>query len=154
MANKIYTVMKDGEVLKELKTLAAAKKLADTEDAEVFCEGLCVYTPDPVIEETDVSEVMSEGDVEDAAVEAAPVIKTVTPDKYRLKHRMNVRKAPSKEAEKAGTKPVGAFVMTTALWSYFTPMNLFSLSVLLIRQLRGGCRFCGGCHRRIWRSPL
>ena len=123
MANKIYTVMKDGEVLKELKTLAAAKKLADTEDAEVFCEGLCVYTPDPVIEETDVSEVMSEGDVEDAAVEAAPVIKTVTPDKYRLKHRMNVRKAPSKEAEKAGTKPVGAFVEVLSIeddWLHLT----------------------------------
>ena len=43
MANKTYTVMKDGEEMKELKTLAAAKKLADAEDAEVFCEGLCVY---------------------------------------------------------------------------------------------------------------
>jgi len=31
-SNKTYTVMKDGEVIKELKTLAAAKKLADTED--------------------------------------------------------------------------------------------------------------------------
>ena len=38
MANKTYTVMKDGEELKELKTLTAAKKLADAENAEVFCE--------------------------------------------------------------------------------------------------------------------
>ena len=43
MANKTYTVVKDGEELKELKTLSAAKKLADTEGAEVFCEGECVY---------------------------------------------------------------------------------------------------------------
>ena len=31
---KIYTVVKDGETVKELKTLAAAKKLADAECAE------------------------------------------------------------------------------------------------------------------------
>ena len=42
MANKTYTVVKDGEELKELKSLAAAKKLADTEGAEVFCDGKCV----------------------------------------------------------------------------------------------------------------
>ena len=33
-SNKTYTVVKDGETLKELKTLAAAKKLADAEGAE------------------------------------------------------------------------------------------------------------------------
>ena len=42
MANKTYTVIKDGEELKELKSLTAAKKLADTEGAEVFCDGKCV----------------------------------------------------------------------------------------------------------------
>lgn len=52
-SNKTYTVMKDGEILKELKTLAAAKKLADAEDAEVFCEGLCVYAPDPPVSDED-----------------------------------------------------------------------------------------------------
>ena len=40
---KIYTVVKDGTVLKELKTLTAAKKLADVEGAEVLCEGERVY---------------------------------------------------------------------------------------------------------------
>ena len=43
MANKTYIVVKDGEELKELKSLTAAKKLADTEGAEVFCDGKCVY---------------------------------------------------------------------------------------------------------------
>ena len=41
MANKTYIVVKDGEELKELKSLTAAKKLADTEGAEVFCDGKC-----------------------------------------------------------------------------------------------------------------
>jgi len=44
MANKIYTVVKDGEELEQLKTLAAAKKLADAEGAEVYCDGKCVYS--------------------------------------------------------------------------------------------------------------
>ena len=42
-STKIYTVVKDGLELDQLKTLAAAKKLADTEGAEVFCDGKCVY---------------------------------------------------------------------------------------------------------------
>ena len=41
--SKTYTVVKDGTELKELKTLAAAKKVADAEAAEVYCEGECVY---------------------------------------------------------------------------------------------------------------
>ena len=41
--NKIYIVVKDGEELKELKSLAAAKKLADAEDATVVCNGATVY---------------------------------------------------------------------------------------------------------------
>lgn len=40
---KTYTVMKDGEEIEKLTTLTAAKKLADTEGAEVFCDGECVY---------------------------------------------------------------------------------------------------------------
>lgn len=42
-ATKTYAIVKDGEQLKELKTLAAAKKLADAEGAEVLCDGECVY---------------------------------------------------------------------------------------------------------------
>ena len=36
---KTYTVMKDGEEIEKLTTLTAAKKLADAEGAEVFCDG-------------------------------------------------------------------------------------------------------------------
>jgi hypothetical protein len=88
-SNKTYTVMKDGEILKELKTLAAAKKLADTEDAEVFTEGLCVYAPDPPVSE----------DVEEPPVEATAPVK---PEKYTLTAKMNIRKAPSISADKLG----------------------------------------------------
>ena len=34
MANKTYIVVKDGEELKELKSLTAAKKLADTKNTK------------------------------------------------------------------------------------------------------------------------
>ena len=40
--NKTYIVVKDGEELKELKSLAATKKLADAEGATVACNGVTV----------------------------------------------------------------------------------------------------------------
>ena len=43
MANKIYIVVKDGEELEKLKTLAVAKKQADAEWVEVYCDGKCVH---------------------------------------------------------------------------------------------------------------
>ena len=66
MANKIYTVVKDGEELEQLKTLTAAKKLADAEGAEVYCDGKCVYqgTVSPTEEKT------AEAVAEKRAVEA------------------------------------------------------------------------------------
>ena len=40
--NKTYIVVKDGEELKELKSLAAAKKLADAEDGTVISNEVTV----------------------------------------------------------------------------------------------------------------
>ena len=119
MANKIYTVMKDGEVLKELKTLAAAKKLADSEDAEVFCENLCVYAPDPDVGE-DVEEESAEEIAAPAPVEApaAPI-----PEHYTLISKMNIRKAPSLDAEKAGIAQKGTVVEVAVIkndWLHLT----------------------------------
>lgn len=98
MANtKTYTVVKDGETLKELKTLAAAKKLADTEGAEVFCEGECVYqgtvadTVAPSVEE-----------------ETAEPVKA--PETYTLLRKMNVRKAPTLNADKVKVLGTGTEV--------------------------------------------
>ena len=96
MANKTYTVVKDGEELKELKSLAAAKKLADTEGAEVFCDGKCVY----------------QGTVAPAedTVEETAVAEEKKPEVYTLTRKMNVRKEPSLNAEKLKVLDAGAVV--------------------------------------------
>ena len=82
---KTYTVMKDGTEIEELKTLTAAKKLADAEGAEVFCEGKCVYKgiTEIVTAEPVVAEKPKQPEVEEP--ETA---------RYRLKTLMNVRKKP------------------------------------------------------------
>ena len=103
MANtKTYAVVKDGETLKELKTLAAAKKLADAEGAEVFCEGQCVYqgTVDPVAPAVEEETVETQEPVE------APKV----PDTYTLLRKMNVRKAPSLKADKLKVLDTGSIV--------------------------------------------
>ena len=106
MSSKSYVVMKDGEVLKELKTLAVAKKLADTEDAEVFCEGVCVYAPDPPI---------GVSTLEASAIEAGMEKESVIPEKYTLTARMNIRKSPSLDADKLGIANPGTVVDVIAI---------------------------------------
>ena len=96
MANKTYTVIKDGEELKELKSLTAAKKLADTEGAEVFCDGKCVYQgtvapTEDTVEETAVAEEQK-------------------PEVYTLTRKMNVRKEPSLSSAKLKVLDAGTVV--------------------------------------------
>ena len=62
MANKIYTVMKDGEPVKELKTLAAARKLADEQGGEVMCDGETIYAASPIEPEPEETEEAKERD--------------------------------------------------------------------------------------------
>ena len=107
MASKTYTVMKDGETLKELKNLAAARKLADMEEAEVFCEGLCVYAPDPAVSGDD------EASIDDP--EPADRVAPVKPQKYTLTAKMNIRKAPSLDARKLGIAEKGKVVEVAAI---------------------------------------
>ena len=107
---KIYTVVKDGETVKELKTLAAAKKLADAECADVFCEGECVYegVAAPTIP------------VEEEKSEASAA------EKYTLTCKMNVRKAPSLKAEKVTILNAGAVVDVLEIqndWLHLTDGN-------------------------------
>ena len=103
----LYTVMKDGAALKELKTLAAAKKLAEAEGAQVYAEGKCVYRPAAVAtgfgEETAASSTLEGTSTEKAGAEG-------TVGCYRLTHLMNVRSAPSMEAQKVGVLPAGTVV--------------------------------------------
>ena len=124
--NKNYLVIGgNGEELKTVKTLAAAKKLADAEGGSVLVDGECVYRAavEPVeptveaaveapveVEETqpEVTPVeQPEGDaavveeqVEDALVEP---VDADQPARYRLKTLMNIRKEPSTSARKVGT---------------------------------------------------
>ena len=90
--------MKDGAALKELKTLAAAKKLADAEGAQVYAEGECVYRPATTVP----------GEEETSPAQAAVGC-------YRLTHLMNVRSAPSMEAQKVGVLPAGTVVQVKAV---------------------------------------
>ena len=122
MANtKIYTVVKDGEELEQLKTLTAAKKLADAEGAEVYADGKCVYqgavrAVEETVEET--VEEQSEAPFTEI-ITADPVIseKPKQPqvdepktEKYRLKSLMNVRKKPTLDSTIVTTKPEGTIV--------------------------------------------
>ena len=113
MANtKIYTVIKDGEMLKELKTPAAAKKLADAEGGEVVCEGETIYTPSPIEPQEPVEEQVEE-QIEEPA----------QPQKYTLTARMNVRTAPSLDAPKLGIAQAGTEVEVAAVendWLHLT----------------------------------
>ncbi|MBP3802519.1 MAG: SH3 domain-containing protein [Oribacterium sp.] len=115
-SNKTYTVVKDGENLKELKNLTAAKKLADAESAEVFCDGKCVYQGNIA---------GSEDTVPDTAAETAPETpaKTPEPEKYTLTSKMNIRKAPSKDADKLGIAEKGTVVEVAGIeddWLHLT----------------------------------
>jgi hypothetical protein len=109
MANKTYTVVKDGETVKELKTLTVAKKLADEQGGEVLCEGETVYAASPI-------EPQAEEPVEEKIEE--PVV-----EKYTLTARMNVRTAPSLDAPKLGVAQAGTEVEVAAVendWLHLT----------------------------------
>ena len=122
MANtKIYTVVKDGEELEQLKTLTAAKKLADAEGAEVYCEGKCVYqgitptvkeTVEPNVEEQNeppVVEIITADPVISEKPKQPQVDEPKT-EKYRLKSLMNVRKKPTLDSTIVTIKPEGTIV--------------------------------------------
>ena len=98
---KTYVVMKNGQEIERLNTLTAAKKLADTEGAEVFCDGLSIYkgVKEIVHAEPIVAEEPRQIEVEEPKTE-----------KYRLKALMNVRKKPDLDSEILGTKPAGTLV--------------------------------------------
>ena len=131
MANKIYTVVKDGEELEKLKTLAAAKKLADTEGAEVYCDGKCVYRGASNAVEEKVEEKPTEAPVTEIFT-ADPVVskKPTQPEveepkseRYRLKALMNVRKTPSTSGVIVGTRAEGSIVRVTGIedgWLHLT----------------------------------
>ena len=109
MANtKTYMVVKDGSPIKELKSLTAAKKLADAEGAEVLCDGECVYLGTVAAFENAVPE-LSDAAPEETVTEAAK------PERYTLTAKMNIRRAPSLEAQKLGIAQPGTVVEVAAI---------------------------------------
>ena len=96
--NKTYIVVKDDEELNELKSLAAAKKLADAEGAVVICNGTTVYHNAP-------------DELATAEPEYEPVDQPEpVPEKYTLTAKMNIRLAPSLDADKVGVAEPGTVV--------------------------------------------
>jgi len=99
--NKTYTVVKNGEELKELKTLTAARKLADEQGGEVMCDGETIYAASPIEPEPEETEEVK-----------TPVKET---EKYMLLSKMNIRTAPSLEADKVGIAEAGTVVEVLAI---------------------------------------
>lgn len=126
MANKTYSVMKDGETIKEVKSLPAAKKLADTEKAEVFCEGECVYEPlaNSLDDKPDQNLGSSISTLEEITENPTPVnVETITPEKYILTAKMNITKEPSKTARILGIAKAGTIVEVLSIdndWLHLT----------------------------------
>ena len=117
----------DGAEIKSYKTLAAAKKFAEgiegatiTEASET--ENTVVETMEETTEETveaekDVAEEQAEEPVakekpvaEEKPVEEKPAKKKAELKRFKVAIRINIRKAPSLEADKVGAADVGTIL--------------------------------------------
>ena len=119
MANRNYVAKKNGEIIKELKSLTGAKKIAQAENAEVYCGDEMVYSSsDGEKEETGTVETEApttvEKQVDDGAEkqidESAEKQIDGVEMKYRLKALMNVRVSPSLSSRKIATLLPGMIV--------------------------------------------
>ena len=127
MANRNYVVKKNGEIIKELKSLTGAKKIALSESAEVYCGDELVFSPsDGEKEEAGTVETEASSTVEkqiddgvekriDDGVEkqiddCAEMQIDGVEMKYRLKALMNVRVSPSLSSRKIATLLPGMIV--------------------------------------------
>ena len=132
MANRNYVVKKNGEIIKELKSLSAAKKIALVESAEVYCGDELVFSPsDGEKEEAGAVETEApttvEKQVDDGAEkqidESAEKQIDGVEMKYRLKALMNVRVSPSLSSRKIATLPPGTIVAVANIkndWLHLT----------------------------------
>ena len=132
MANRTYFVKKDGEIIKELKSLSAAKKIALSESAEVYCGDELVFSPsDGEKEEAGTVETEAPTTVEKQVDDGAEkqidegVEKQIdgVEMKYRLKALMNVRVSPSLSSRKIGTLLPGTIVTVARIendWLHLT----------------------------------
>ena len=135
MANKTYFVKKDGEIIKELKSLSAAKKIAQAESADVYCGDELVYsahgTDKEVNNDTDNASLHdTEKEINNSAEKesdhSADPVSSADDDravKYRLKALMNVRTSPSLSSRKIATLLPGTIVTVANIkndWLHLT----------------------------------
>ena len=135
MANKTYFVKKDGEIIKELKSLSAAKKIALAESADVYCGDELVYsahgTDKEVNNDTDNASLHdTEKEINNSAEKesdhSADPVSSADDDravKYRLKALMNVRTSPSLSSRKIATLLPGTIVTVANIkndWLHLT----------------------------------
>ena len=138
MANRNYFVKRNGEIIKELKSLSAAKKIAQAESADVYCGDELVYSAhgtdkevnngsekeESVSVEKEVNndtenvslydkEKQINNSVEKESDHSADPVSSADDDravKYRLKALMNVRTSPSLSSRKIATLLPGTIV--------------------------------------------
>ena len=135
MANRTYFVKKDGEIIKELKSLSAAKKIAMAESADVYCGDELVYsahgTDKEVNNDTDNASLHdTEKELNNSAEKesdhSADPVSSADDDravKYRLKALMNVRTSPSLSSRKIATLLPGTIVTVANIkndWLHLT----------------------------------
>ena len=135
MANRTYFVKKDGAIIKELKSLSAAKKIAMAESADVYCGDELVYsahgTDKEVNNDTDNASLHdTEKEINNSAEKesdhSADPVSSADDDravKYRLKALMNVRTSPSLSSRKIATLLPGTIVTVANIkndWLHLT----------------------------------
>ena len=136
MANRNYVVKKNGEIIKELKSLTGAKKIAQAENAEVYCGDELVYpnqgetdnqTEASNTVETQIDEgaekQIDEGAEKQVDDGAEKQIDDDAEKKYRLKALMNVRVSPSLSSKKIATLLPGTIVSVDKIsndWLHLT----------------------------------
>lgn len=116
--SKEYIVRKNGEELKTLKSLAAARKLADEQGGEVVCEGTVVYTAavTHASEGGEAAEEKKQAKVqENPQQDSQAKPREKKGEAYTLLSRMNIRTAPSLEADKVGVAEAGTVVDVLAV---------------------------------------
>ena len=132
MANRTYFVKKDGAIIKELKSLSGAKKIALAESADVYCGDELVFSPSDGEKEkagtveteahNTIEKQIDDGEEKQIDEGAGEQIDDVEM-KYRLKALMNVRVSPSFSSRKIATLPPGTIVTVAKIsndWLHLT----------------------------------
>ena len=126
--SKLYTVVKGGIELKSVKTMSAAKKLADAQGAEVMYDGTVVYVgamPKRIVEEDtpthDEQEPTKPHDEKADVKEEKEDVKEEKEDEkeaksvYRITTLMNIREKPSFSAPIIGLAQPGKLVIARSI---------------------------------------